>query len=157
MNEVAIRVKRGLEIFGFREVAALQENIPGGILLLKRQTWNTNRAVVLLEIPEPPADMAGFLKRVRGTVARKVRFFPFLYGVGIQIIVMCPDITTAIPEPRDYVAKVDNQWAIVQSLYLIDPRKREYLSGKTWGQVITGKFQSAIEEAVSELYRNARV
>jgi len=157
MNEVAIRIKARLENFGFREVVAPQKNILGEILLLKRQTWNTNRAVVLLEITEPPSDMAVFLKQVRGAVARRVKFFPFLYGVGIQVIVMCPGITAAIQEPHDYVAKVDNQWAIIQSLYLIDPKKRDYLSGKTWGQVITGKFQSAIEETISELYRNAHV
>jgi len=101
--------------------------------------------------------MVLFLKRVRGAVARKVKFFPFLYGVGIQVIVLCPGITTAIQEPLDYVAKVDNQWAIVQSLYLVDPRKGEYISAKTWGQFLTGKFQSAIEEAVIELYQDARV
>ncbi len=99
MNELLVRIGQGLEGHGFRDVQISQEKLPECVLLLKRQTLNTNRAVVVIELEELPAELVTYLKRIRGIVARKVRFFPLLWGVGIQVVLVCPGSTMAVQDP----------------------------------------------------------
>jgi hypothetical protein len=89
---------------------------------------------------------------MRKLAAFKVKFFPFIYGIGIQMILICPGIVESIDDPKDYVSMVDNQWAIVQSLYLIDDETRTFKEGRTWGQFVTGKFQDIISETIAGFY-----
>ena len=49
-----------------------------------------------------------------------------------------------------YVASIDNQWAIVQSVFFADPEARSYVGARTWGQVVTGPFQDAIAAALAK-------
>jgi hypothetical protein len=72
--------------------------------------------------------------------------------VGIQVVLICPGILPMVSNPESYVAKVDNQWAIIQSVYFVDPSIKEFVSGRTWGQYITGKFQNSIMEAIASVY-----
>lgn len=67
-------------------------------------------------------------------------------------VFICPGIIESISEPKDYVSKVDNQWAIVQSLFLIDDETKIFKEGRTWGQFVTGKFQDIISETIAVSY-----
>ena len=134
----------------FREVVdAAPEAIPNVELLLKRQTWNTNRAVVLVNLSTPPADFGTYLRQLRTRVASQCGFFPFFWRIGIQVVVVAPGLGQAGITPAQHVARVDNQWAIVQSVFLVDPAARMFRSGRTWGQFETGKFQDAISAVLS--------
>lgn len=152
MNQVATQIESDLLQFGFRKVYLKRGTVPGGVMLLKRQNLNTNRAIIVLEMNIPPTDLYGYLRAVRNAVARRVKFFPFFWGVGIQVVLICPGILATVSNPTLYVAKADNQWAIIQSVYFVDPSAKEFVSGRTWGQFITGKFQNSIMEAIASVY-----
>jgi hypothetical protein len=141
-----------LAAHGFREVA-VPSDVSEIRLVLKRQTWNTNRAIAVAFFDTAPADLGRTVRRLRTSVAMRCRFFPFFYGIGIQLVIVANGITLPRINPEAYVASIDNQWAIVQSVFLLDPTLGEYRSGRTWGQVITGKFQDAIEAVVSRHFR----
>ena len=116
-------------------------------LLLKRQTFNTNRAVVVVSPASVPADFRAYMNAVSRGVASRCGYIPFLWGVGIQFVAVAPGITAI--DPAKHVALVDNQWAIVQSIFLVDPERGEYRSSRTWGQLFTGRFQDAIEAVLA--------
>lgn len=138
---------------GFRQVTDTT-SIPDATLLLKRQTWNTNRAIVVVRPAEIPADIDSYLRQVRKRVAFQCGFFPFFWGIGIQVVVVAQGISQRGIIPTEHVAKVDNQWAIVQSIFLVDPETSTFQAGRTWGQFVTGKFQDAIATALSRHFRS---
>lgn len=125
---------------------------PNSDLLLKRQTFNTNRAVVVVSPSSVPADFRTYMNAVSRGVASRCGYIPFLWGIGIQFVAVAPGIT--VIDPAHHVSLVDNQWAIVQSIFLIDPERGEYRSARTWGQFITGKFQDAVERVLKEHFQS---
>ena len=109
--------------FGFRPVENSSKTTSGAVLILKRQTLNMNRAVVVLDFDSLPGDLTSLLKVTRRQVAFRCRFFPIFWGIGIQVVVIAPGLANADINPQDLVAQYDNQWAIVQSLFLVDPEE----------------------------------
>jgi hypothetical protein len=134
---------RTMDDHGFHRVTDTS-SIPDATLLLKRQTWNTNRAVVVVAPAQPPTDMCDYLRRLQRQVAFRCGFFPLFWGIGIQVVLVTPGVLQSDIDPLQYVARVDNQWAIIQSVFLADPASQTSRSGRTWGQFVTGKFQDAI-------------
>ncbi len=139
---------------GFRQVSVRPGDVPDADLLLKRQTWNTNRAVLVAHLQAMPLDLRAHVRLLRRRVAFRCGFVPILWGIGIQLIIVVPGSLQSTVNPSDLVAQVDNQWAIIQSLFLVDPINRSYTSGRTWGQFVTGKFQDAIADVLSQNYRS---
>lgn len=147
-DEFLSDLTRTMAEHGFRSVpitAALSDVT----LLLKRQTWNTNRAIVVACPAQIPTDIRAYLHQLRKQVAFQCGFFPFFWGIGIQVIVIAPGISRSGIDPAQHVARIDNQWAIVQSIFLADSASRTYQTARTWGQFVTGKFQDAVSEALS--------
>ncbi len=146
INEAGIAqaLADGLDPMGFRGVRLDGEKYAGCHLLLKRQTWNTNRAIAFVSVPAVPDDFGAFLKSWRSKLTWKVGFFPVFYSLGMQIIVSCPGIRSAGIDLDKHVAKIDNQWSIVQSIFLIEPDNIGVVHHRTWGQLVTGKFQDKI-------------
>jgi hypothetical protein len=138
---------------GFRAVAGASNAIPDVELLLKRQTWNTNRAIVVVALPEVPSDFASYLRQLRRRVAFKCGFFPFFWGIGIQVILVAPGFAQSRLDLNKHVARLDNQWAIIQSVFLVDPSAHVYRSARTWGQLVTGKFQDAIANVLGQYFQ----
>ncbi|WP_395742025.1 hypothetical protein [Prosthecobacter sp.] len=130
-------------------------SIPDALLLLKRQTWNTNRAIVVVSPDEPPADFRAYLRQLRKRVAFKCGFFPLVWGIGIQVVIIGPGLAQRGIDPARHVARFDNQWAIIQNLFLADPAAGTCQAARTWGQYITGKFQDAISEVLSGYFQLA--
>lgn len=147
-------MKLSLNEHGFKAVQGYEKKIPECICLLKRQTFNTNRAICVVKLSEVPDDFDLYINSLRTRVALHVGFFPLLWGLGLQVIILSPNITSGHLSPKDYVAKIDNQWAIVQSVFFVDPNKNEFVGGRTWGQVLTGKFQDAISKELQASYTN---
>jgi hypothetical protein len=142
-----------MAVHGFREVAEASKAIPNVELLLKRQTWNTNRAIVVVALPEVPSDFASYLRKLRRRVAFKCGFFPFFWVIGIQVILVVPGLAPSSLDPNKLIARLDNQWAIVQSVFLVDPSAKVYRSARTWGQFVTGKFQDAIAGVLCQYFQ----
>ena len=154
MNEELLPdLTRTMAEHGFRQVTDLKA-IPDAALLLKRQTWNTNRAIVVVSPANPPSDTRGYLRQLRRHVAFRCGFFPFLWGIGIQVVIVSPGISQSGIDPSQHVARIDNQWSIVQSIFLADPVASSYRAGRTWAQFITGKFQDAISVTLSRHFQS---
>jgi hypothetical protein len=141
------------EEYGFRRVPDCAKAIPDANLLLKRQTWNTNRAIVVVSLAQIPTDLGSYLKRLRKQVAFKCGFFPIFWGVGIQVIIIAPGASDNSVDPARHVSRIDNQWAVIQSLFLVDPATQTYRAASTWGQFVTGKFQDAISATLSRHFQ----
>jgi len=155
MDAVLGELVEALAAHGFREVARPAESVPDAQALLRRQTLNTNRAVVVVAPASTPQDLASYLKQVRRRAAFRCKFFPLLWGLGLQVVIVSPGIAAVDIDPAQYVSRVDNQWAIVQSIFLVDPDARSFRAGRTWGQFVTGKYQDAIEEVLKAHFRTA--
>ena len=141
-----------LRALGFKEVAQPLKRHSECILLLKKQTLNINRAVAVVCVSELPQDLAVYVRDLRKDVAFRVGFFPFLYGLGLQVVFVANnDVTGATP--ARLVAAVDNQWAIVQSVFLVDESRRAFKSARSWGQFVTGKYQDAIQAILQREFR----
>jgi hypothetical protein len=134
---------------GFQQVLDISKSIKDADLLLKRQTWNTNRAIIVTSQPQIPLDFKSYLRQLRKQVAFRCGFFPVFWGIGIQVVMIAPGFSQSTIAPAPHVALVDNQWSIIQSIFLIDPVDKSYRSARTWGQFVTGKFQDAIESILS--------
>jgi hypothetical protein len=137
---------------GFEPVADAKHKIANIPLLLKKQTWNINRAVAVVVIDRIPSQFDQYLFTLRKQIAWRCGFIPFFFGIGIQIIVVAPDIAKAGLNPSDFVARFDNQWAIVQSLFLVDCLACSATASRSPSQFITGKFQDTIATVLSRHY-----
>lgn len=134
---------------GFSQVEEPSRTISGAELLLKRQTFNTNRAIVAVRLPGSPGNFEQYLRELRRRTAFRCKFFPLLWEIGIQAIVVAPGILAAGINPLKHVAQFSNQWAIVQSIFLVDSVSKKFRVGRSWGQSFTGKFQDAIDEVLA--------
>lgn len=141
-----------LKDHGFRRVLDV-ERIPDATLVLKRQTWNTNRAVVVIRPQSIPEDFSKYLRQVRRLVAWRCGFFPGLWGIGIQVVVIAGGLSGNSIDPSLHVARLDNQWAIVQSLFLADPVSQTFREARSWGQFVTGKFQDTIHNVLTSCFQ----
>ena len=151
--EILEKISESLATFGFRPVET-REKVPTNVcLLLKRQTFNTNRAVVAVRFQDVGPDFPAYLKQLRSGVARECGFIPFFWGIGIQVVVLADNLGDSKTNPSRYLAVIDNQWSILQSIFLVDLTRGEYYTARTWGQVITGKFQDAINGVLAQQFR----
>lgn len=153
MNEALAELVSVLEIHGFRAVPRPSESVPDAQVLLRRQTLLTNRAVVVVAPASTPGEFGSYLKEVRRRAAWRCKFVPLLWGLGLQMVVVSPGITAGAIDPARHVARVDNQWAIIQSIFLVDPDAGNFRSARTWGQFITGMYQDAIDEVLRGHFR----
>ena len=147
-------LKQSLAKHGFQEVQKVEE-VPDVKLLLKRQNLISNRAIIVVSPENFPDNINDYLKLVRKRVAFRCGFFPVLWGIGIQVIVVSPRKISMSLKPIEYVAKVDNQWSIIQSFFVVDIAGQTFQAGRTWGQFWTGKFQDAIYVVLSKHFTDA--
>ena len=142
MNDLAQKLEAALTPHGFWLLERKKGSICSAIW--KRQTIDTNRAVALVKISSVPVDLSSLLKEVKKEAAFRCGFFPFFYGLGTQVVFL---VTGAQPEEEelgDYVDKIDNQWSIIQSIFVVHVDVGLVSSARTWGQLITGKYQDSI-------------
>jgi hypothetical protein len=142
MKNPAQNLEAALAPHGFRLLTRKEGSICSAIW--KRQTINTNRAVALVEVESVPVDLSQLLKKVKKEAAFRCGFFPFFYGLGTQVILL---VTNTKPEEKElgtYVDKIDNQWSIIQSIFIVHVDLGLVSSARTWGQFITGKYQDVI-------------
>lgn len=114
---------------------------------LVRKTWNTNRAVVVLHLPAG-AEPGPLSERIKLPLGKMLGYFPFFYGIGMQLVWLGYELGTPKGSLDAFVDRIDNQRAIVQSLFVVDLATGAVSSARTWGQVITGRFQDAIERVL---------
>ena len=120
----------------------------------KRKTWNSNRAIALIALPDRAPHAGEYALDIRPAAGKALGYIPFLYELGLQLILTGPGILKKGEGLDRYVTKINNSTVLLQSIHLVDPETRESRSVRTWGQVVTGKFIDAIEEGLAA-YRKA--
>ncbi|MDF1662385.1 MAG: hypothetical protein P1V97_11480 [Planctomycetota bacterium] len=121
---------------------------PNALLLFTFRNWNMNRGVAWVELDDVPENMGVRLNVIRKAVAKEIGYTPVFYPLGLQLIVSGKGLSLAGLDPQDYVAKINNQTAMIQSLFLIDTESYSFAAGRSWGQTVTSKLQDAIEETL---------
>ena len=89
-------------------------------------------------------------KGVRSALAKPLGYRFILYGLGLQVVVVGPNVSARAEELDAYVDRIDNKWAIVQFIAAVDEETRAVHEARTWGQVLTGPYQDAIMAALRE-------
>lgn len=138
---------------GFKR-AAVPDAI-GGVPLSAawvRKTWNTNRGIACIRVP-PGRGAGETAQAIKIELGKALGYFPFFYGIGLQVVCLAPSIDGST---ASHVDAIDNQRSIIQSLFVVDLERGVYTSERTWGQVITGRFQDAIEASLKELFADLR-
>src|SRR5262245_12714622 len=115
----------------------------------KRKTWNTNRGIALLALPDQASHAGEYALDIRATAGKFIGYIPFLYELGLQLILTGPGILKKADGLDRYVTKINNSTVLLQSIHVVDPDSRESLSTRTWGQVVSGKFIDSIEAGVA--------
>jgi hypothetical protein len=113
-----------------------------------RKTWNTNRAVALFRLPDDARHAGELSQSIKFQVGKHAGYFPFLYGLGLQLVWLGQAVGQRAEGLSRFVDRVDNQRCIVQSIHVADLADGTSVSVRTWGQLFTGRFQDAIEAAL---------
>ena len=147
---LALALEAKLAPHGFKTVEANAELAERGVLKLwHRKTWNTNRGVVLAD---PGQVLLGdFVERMRFEAG------PFLGSswwsqLGLQVVlaIEAAHVPTAA-QLTTCVDAVNTQGILIQSVFAVDPSVGEWSQARTWGQLVTGKYQDAIASAIAEV------
>ena len=114
----------------------------------RRKTWATNRAVALLMMPEGENSPGRFAQQIKMGLGQIAGYVTLLNPLGLQIVMttnktMDPDLRLG-----DFVDRVNNQRVVLQSIFLVNLPDRSHISSRSWGQLFSGRFQNAIEEAI---------
>ena len=145
-DELVAAIDQALGPLGFlpRPAPALVHTCLGAWTL---KTWLVNRGVIVIDAPDP----AQAAQRVKLEAGEQLGRVPFFYGMGLQVVVLGPLIPQGQLEQA--VDKIDNQRCIVQAIWVVDLDAGEMVSHRTWGQVVSAKYQDAIEGAIQSFLR----
>jgi hypothetical protein len=139
---------------GFRRFKPEGGGLPW-ISAWKRKTWNTNRGIALLALPPDVPHAGEYALDVRVRAGKAIGYIPFLYELGLQLVLSGPGAAEKGEGLERYVTKINNSTVLLQSLHLVDPASGASRSVRTWGQLVTGPFIDAIESGIAR-FREAR-
>ena len=122
----------------------------GVVAFWRRCTWSTNRAVAVACPGSPVADLRAYCQQLKWTLLRQTRFVPFLYELGLQLIVVTDsgDETSSGPELANVVDRISNQFVVLQSVFVVNFIDGRYSSARTSPQTVTAPVQDAIEQGI---------
>jgi hypothetical protein len=154
---LAQSIDTAVAVYGFRQFkpdAALPP-LPW-IAAWKRKTWNTNRGIALLAMPDQATHAGEVALDLRVRAGKAIGYLPFLYELGLQLILVGPIILKKGEGLERYVTKVNNSTVILQSIHLVDPVANASFSVRTWGQVVTCRFIDAIETGITRFFESEK-
>jgi len=115
----------------------------------KRKTWNTNRGIGLIRMPQDVVHAREYALSIRKAVGKAIGYVPFLYELGLQLILCGEDAARRAEGLDRAVTPVNNSTVIIQSLHVVDLSKGTSSSARTWGQFASGKWIDAIELGIA--------
>ena len=151
MHEFSELINSRFSELGFTSVKRSKFH-PNAKCILKRKTFNINRSIAIFQFPELPSDLKTEIKKIRKYIAFQCGFIPFFHGLGIQLIIEAPGIVEKYENTLEFVDKIDNQWAIIQSVFFIDHKAELFSGGITWGQSVSKPYHKIIAESLNETY-----
>ncbi|HKS39244.1 MAG TPA: hypothetical protein VJX74_01425 [Blastocatellia bacterium] len=130
-------------------------NLPGVNIaaVWKRRNFNTNRAVALLPFSDVGQSPGQFAQSIKVPLGKAIGYIPVLNELGLQMIIAGPELLAWSANLNGFLDKINNQRVILQSLHIVDLTARHSVSARTWGQVITGRYQDAIENGIKAFLR----
>lgn len=117
----------------------------------RRCTWNTNRAAALVRWPDGDSDIGPYCRWIKWKLVGQTKFVPFIYELGLQLVVVGDGLRQVVDAPEKLAKVVDlasNQFVVLQSVFVVDESTKRYAHARTWGQYVTGKFQTSIARAI---------
>jgi hypothetical protein len=133
---------------GFRRFEPTGPPLPW-IAAWKRKTWNTNRGIALLAPPDSVAHAGEYALEVRVAAGKGIGYLPFLYELGLQLVLAGPGLLRKADRLNDYPTQLNNSTVLLQSLHVVDLDARAAQSVRTWGQFVTGPFIDAVEAGIA--------
>ncbi len=134
------------------EVPHIAEIVVGAVW--RRRTWCTNRGVAILSLVDTTRHPGEFAQGIKLPLGKAIGYFPFFYGLGLQLVVVGQHFLERARDLYSYVDKYDNQRVVLQSIHLVDTAAGKSLSVRTWGQVITGVFQDAVQIGIERFLKS---
>lgn len=116
-----------------------------------RKTWNTNRAIAIIVMPDTEKSIKEFVKKIKKPIGRKIGYLSFFYPLGLQLVLVGENVFNIVEDIQRSVDRFDTQQVVLQSIYVLDIKRMKYVSARTRGQYVTGKFQDAIEGGIKDL------
>ena len=164
MDSLTVAIEDHLAPQGFRGHWRPRMADLGLVAFWRRCTWNTNRAVAVVRSPSPVVDLRGYCQRLKWTLLRQTRFVPFLYELGLQLVVITEPEEGAIrpgeaEDLTNVVDRISNQFVVLQSLFVVNLTDRRYSTARTSPLSVTVPVLDAIElgiEAAGFQPRNPR-
>ncbi|HEV7238770.1 MAG TPA: hypothetical protein VGQ36_05980 [Thermoanaerobaculia bacterium] len=118
-----------------------------------RRTLNTNRATAFVRDPasglEARAPIGESCQRLKWQLLRTTFTIPFLYPVGLQIILAGDGLLSDAEIGPDVVDLIDNQRVVLQGVFVVDTRDRRFRYWSSPGLYLTSKLHTAIAEAIA--------
>ena len=135
---------------GFKElhVEPASSGLPW-IAAWKRKTWNTNRGIACLELPASVVHPGEYALDIRARAGKAIGYLPFLYELGLQLVLVGPDLVKKARDLERYVTKINNSTVLLQSIHVVDLDAGVSHSVRTWGQVVTGRLIDALEAGIA--------
>lgn len=116
-----------------------------------RKTWNTNRAVFLARPESEGAEgLRAYVEALRRESGR-VFGSSWWSQLGLQVVFEVEGAPPSEATLQSLVAMFNTQGILIQSVFAIEPSTLARTSARTWGQMITGKFQDAIASAFDDM------
>lgn len=120
-DDLAWRLNDELTPHGFRQLAPVPE-VEGArvVAIWKRKTWNTNRGVVVVAVDDSVIDPGEYARLNRRRFGKLVGYIPLLYEVGLQVVLVGPDLLQRAARLNEYVDQINTQWVVLQSIHVVD-------------------------------------
>lgn len=117
---------------------------------LHRKTWNTNRGVAVVSAVSE-RELGDLVTQLREDV-KPVMKHSWWNQLGLQIVVQMQEGLPAAETLQLLVDNINSQGVLIQSVFAVHVLTRESRQARTWGQLVTGKYQDAIASALAELH-----
>lgn len=120
----------------------------GVVQMHRRKNWNTNRGVALARLGT--RGLAEYVELLRNEVGKGLGS-SWWNQLGLQLVLEVGGQPASKDELLALVAKINTQGVLIQSVSTYEGTTGTFTHGRTWGQVITGRFQDGICAALEDV------
>jgi hypothetical protein len=95
----------------------------------RRKNWNTNRGIAIVAMESTTGNPGEFARQLRRPIGRKIGYVPFLYEMGLHVVVTGAGVLPRASDLHNYVDKLNNQFVLLQSVHVVDLAAADFLAG----------------------------
>ena len=145
-------VGKSIEAEKFKIITCdFQDNNISKIDFWSFRNLNINRSVITIKFNKAMKldELINYVQDIKIRLGKATGYVPFLNEVGMQIVVYSDKILDSQNELKP-VDTVNNQRALIQSIFIIDTKNKNYYKAFTVMQTITSKIQTIIDKTITE-------